>query len=163
MLISNRCIIGLMPNMIKKSWIYYICFTWLHSYLNNSKRYEMNEIIIVGKKKSVFQIRILAYLQWQKPILGPLRVAVKKSNHLFLWLRQMCKTSRFRNMHNKRSVANCEEDKNYHTNYEGNCALSFSFQTRLPSYALITQFSPQWERHSTSLVFNSHWNSLKKK
>ena len=48
---------------------------------------------------------------------------------------------------------NCEEDKNYHTNYEGNCPLSFSLQTRLPSYALITHFSPQLERHSTSLVF----------
>ena len=35
-------------------------------------------------------------------------------------------------------------------------------QTRLPSYALITQFSHQWERHSTSLVFSSHLNSLKR-
>ena len=42
-----------------------------------------------------------------------------------------------------RCVKNCEEDKTYHTNYEGNCALSFSLQTRLPLYALITQFSPQ--------------------
>ena len=42
-----------------------------------------------------------------------------------------------------RCVKNCEEDKTYHTNYEGNCTLSLSLLTRLPSYALITQFSPQ--------------------
>ena len=81
----------------------------------------------------------------------------------FLWLRQLYKISRFRSMHSNSFVKNCEEDKNYHTNYEGNCALSFSLQTRLPSYVLITQFSPQLERHSTSLVFSSHLNSLKKK
>ena len=137
----------------------YICFTWLHSYLNNSKRYKMNENHNSRRKEICFSNQNSCpptlVLQWQKPTLGPLRIAVKKSNHLFLWLRQMCKISRFRNMHNKRSVINCEEDKNYHTNYEGNCVLSFSFQTRLPSYALITQFSPRLKRHSTSLVFST--------
>ena len=100
----------------------YICFTWLHSYLNNSKRYKMNENHNSRRKEICFSNQNSCLptlvLHWQKPTLGPLRVAVKKSNHLFLWLRQMCKISRFRNMHNKRSVKNCEEDKNQGGEYQ---------------------------------------------